>query len=110
MVFEFESKDERNLFQFHDFFQIYTSAVQRFHENLHKQKQSTPAGPRSDKKYGYAFAEFLQNIYRNNLVQKYRNLSSLNHFQQFQKVFALGHKEEHHSTLTKRTNVLLCKV
>ena len=32
LVFELESKGERNLFQFHDFFQIYTSAVQRFHE------------------------------------------------------------------------------
>ena len=38
-ILEFESTDEGNPFQFHDFFQIYTSAVQRFHE---KTKQRTP--------------------------------------------------------------------
>ena len=76
--------DEGNPFQFHDFFQIYslhfrvqTSAVQRFHE---KTKQNTHARWPQDKKYWCAFAEFLQNIYRNNLLQKYRNLSSFNYF------------------------------
>jgi hypothetical protein len=77
LEFEFESTDEENLFQFHDFFQIYTSAISR--KNYIK-KASTPARPRSDKKCWCAFAEFLQNIYRNNLLEKYRNLSSFNFF------------------------------
>ena len=70
----------------------------------YKNKARTPAGPRSDKKCWCAFAEFLQNIYRNNLLQKYRNLSFFNYFhisQKFQKVFALSHEEEHQSTQSK---------
>ena len=116
---KFKSTDEGNPFQFHDFFQIYslhfrvqTSAVQRFHE---KTKQSTHARPLAPDKTKNTGAR-LRNFYKISIgTIYYKNIETfhlliifhqVNISQQFQKVFALSHEEEHQSTLTKKTNEL----
>ena len=91
LEFEFESTDQFNLFQFHDFCFRFT-LQQAISRKNYINKARTPAVPLSDNKCWCAFAEFSQNIYRNDLLRKYRNLSSFNHF----------HQSKHITTISKK--------
>ena len=91
-ILEFESTDEENLFQFHDFFSDLHFSCSAISRKNYINKARTPAVPWSDNKCWCAFAEFSQNIYRNDLLRKYRNLSSFNHF----------HQSKHITTISKK--------